>query len=170
VGVDLTSVGHDRPVVVFEVCYSGPVGEAERVIAPLRKLGTAVKDELAPVTYLKIQGSADTPDASRTGAYVKGGLVYGITPALIDTMVGFVESTPSNSAEIELWSVGGAISRVPPKDMAYWGRGASDELLVLGVWPGAGRRRATHYRVGAARLDAVRAADARQLREPGQHR
>jgi hypothetical protein len=147
VDVQLTSVGHDTPVVVFEVCYSGPVGEAERVIAPLRTMGKPVKDELAPSTYLKIQGSTDIPGSSRYGAYVKGGLVYGITPALVDTMVGFMESTPSDSSEIELGSVGGAISRVPPQDTAYWGRGASHGLLVLGVWPvpGDGAERNTDW-------------------------
>jgi len=74
------------------VCYSGPRADAERVVAPLRKLGKPLKDELAAAPYVTLQGSADLRGISPLGAYGKGGLVYGITPTLIDTMVEFAES------------------------------------------------------------------------------
>ena len=49
-----------RPgVFVIEVCYSGPPGDAERVLAPLRKLGTPLKDGIGPVDYVKLQRSGD---------------------------------------------------------------------------------------------------------------
>src|SRR5437764_1273107 len=73
------------------VCYCGPQADAQRVVAPLRKIGKPLKDQLAVAPYATLQGSADLRGISPLGAYGKGGLVYGITPNLIDTMVEFTE-------------------------------------------------------------------------------
>jgi hypothetical protein len=116
------------------VCYCGPRADAERVIAPLRKIGKPLKDELAVAPYATLQGSADLRGISPLGAYGKGGLVYGITPTLIDTMVEFTESSPSDGAMMWMQHQGGAISRVHPKDTAYFNRGASHNVGVFASW------------------------------------
>jgi len=118
----------------LSVCYCGPPADAERVVAPLRKLGKPLKDELAAVPYSTLQGSADLRGVSPLGAYGKGGLIYGITPALIDTMVEFTESAPSDDAEMWLQHQGGAIGRVAPADTAYFNRGASHNVGVFTSW------------------------------------
>ena len=117
----------------FDVCYSGPPADAERAVAPLRRLGKPLKDQLAPVPYVQLQGSAFTPGVSPLGLYGRGGLVLGITPALIDTMVDFT-SVPEGNLGMWLQHQGGAISRVRPQDSAYWNRGASHNLGVFALW------------------------------------
>jgi len=116
------------------VCYSGPPADAERVVAPLRKLGKPLKDELGAAPYATLQGSADLRGISPLGAYGKGGLIYGVTPTLIDTMVEFTETAPSDGAFLWLQHQGGAISRVAPKDTAYFNRGASHNVGVFTSW------------------------------------
>src|SRR5580693_2704142 len=120
--------------VGFNVCYCGPAAEAERAVAPLRKLGKPDTDELAPVAYAKLQGSADLRGVSPLGFYGKGGLVSGLTPALIDSMVGCLESAPSAGIWIWMQHQGGAISRVPSNATAYFNRSASHNLGVANVW------------------------------------
>ncbi len=120
--------------LAFNICYCGPAGDAERVVGPLRKLGKPLGDDLAAAPYLKLQGSGDLRGISPLGAYGKGGLVYGITPTLIDTMVGFTESAPSDGATLWLQHQGGVISRVAPKDTAYFNRGASHNVGVFTSW------------------------------------
>lgn len=120
--------------LAFNICYCGPARDAERVVGPLRKLGKPLGDDLAAVPYLKLQGSGDLRGISPLGAYGKGGLVYGITPTLIDTMVGFTESAPSDGATLWLQHQGGAISRVAPEDTAYFNRGASHNVGVFTSW------------------------------------
>ncbi len=118
----------------FSVCYSGPPADAPRVIAPLRKLGKVRKDGLAPAPYVKLQGSADLRGVSPLGSYGKGGLVDGITPALIDVMVDSTGSAPLSDLMIWLQHQGGAISRVPPRDTAYFNRQASHNVGVVEAW------------------------------------
>src|SRR5438477_955518 len=116
------------------VCYCGPQADAQRVVAPLRKIGKPLKDQLAVAPYATLQGSADLRGISPLGAYGKGGLVYGITPNLIDTMVEFTESAPSDGAFLWMQHQGGAISRVKPAATAYFNRGASHNVGVFTSW------------------------------------
>ena len=145
------------------------MSDAPRVLAPLRKLGKAVKDDLAPATYLKLQGSTYTPGVSKFGVYVRGGLIFGLTPGLIDALCGLVEAAPSNLLDVWMQAQGGAIGRVAPTATAYWGRGASHNMGLAGAWqvgsPDAERNTewVRHWSTG-------RAAHAWQLREHRQHR
>ena len=136
------AVDHEQQqrIVQFDVCYCGPLAGAERAVASLRKLGKPLKDELGQAPYTKLQGSDDGPAPPRIGAYVKGGLVYGLTPALIDAAVDYIEAHPANNFEIEFGANGGAVGRVAPKATAYWGRGATYTMLAFAFWqvPGDG--------------------------------
>jgi FAD/FMN-containing dehydrogenase len=118
----------------LNICYCGPPTKGEQVVAPLRKLGKPLKDEVAVAPYEKLQGSADLRGLSPLGFYGKGGLVYGITPALIDKMVGAIETAPSEGVIIWTQHQGGAISRVPPHATAYFNRGASHNIGVANLW------------------------------------
>ncbi|HEY0767840.1 MAG TPA: BBE domain-containing protein [Steroidobacteraceae bacterium] len=78
---------------------------------------------------------------------MKGGLVHGITPALIDSVADVIASAPSERCALVFQHQGGAISRVPPQDTAYWNRGASHNMFVYGVWkvPGEDTERNTEW-------------------------
>ncbi len=134
-------------VVEFDVCYCGPLAGAERAVAPLRKLGKPLRDQLGPAPYTKLQGSDEPGGPGSFGAYVKGGLVYGMTPALIDAAIDYIEAHPVNNFEIEFGANGGAVGRVGPTDTAYWGRRASYEVLAFAFWkvPGDGAEASTAW-------------------------
>jgi hypothetical protein len=140
VDVDLGTDGKLGRTVEFDVCYSGPAADAERVVAPLRKLGKPLQDKLGPALYVTLQGSANASEVNHYGSYVKGALIQGLSAPLIDAIVGSIESTTLDSAYIWLQHQGGAISRVAPADTAYWNRTATHNLGVGGSWkvPGDG--------------------------------
>ena len=146
-------------VVEFDVCYSGPPERGPAVLAPLRKFGKPLEDRLAPATYIALQGSADTPGFSRFGSYVKGGLIFGLTPQLIDAIVGVIEAVPPTLL-VSAWlqHQGGAISRVAPQDTAYFGRAASHNLGLAGAWKVPGEdaeRNADTVRHGWASIEPL---------------
>ncbi|HEY2808583.1 MAG TPA: FAD-binding oxidoreductase [Steroidobacteraceae bacterium] len=152
VDVDLQAADDGGREVQFSVCYCGPAADAERVVAPLRKLGKATADKLGPVSYLKLQGSANMPGHSNAGLYIKGGLLSALTPALIDAMLDYIDHNPSPSFDLGIEHMGGAISRVAPDATAYFNRHATHNLLALGYWripadgPEAAERNATWVR------------------------
>lgn len=138
-------------VIQLDVCCCAAPADAERLVAPLRKLGKPLKDTLGPAPYVKLQGSADPPGPADIGAYIKGGLVHGLTPALVDATVDYLDAHPSESTGIEFGAVGGAVARVAPRDTGYWGRAATHMLLMFAAWkvPGQGAEPGTAWVHGA---------------------
>src|SRR5262249_50613647 len=49
----------DRPVVAIAACYVGSADGAEATVAPLRKWGTIVADQLQPMSYVQLQSLFD---------------------------------------------------------------------------------------------------------------
>ena len=150
-GVEVSAGDNSERVVEIQVCYSGPLNDADRVVAPLRRAGKPLKDDLGRKTYLEIQDSLDAPGVSPVGIYLKGGLVYDFSPTLIDYTADYVEANPSDSFDVQFYALGGAIRRVAPHDTAYWGRGASHAILLSSVWkvPGGGFQASASWVKGA---------------------
>ena len=56
--------------VAFNVCYSGPSREAERVFAKVRAAGgTPMRDTLRTIDYVALQRSGDVDDPRAVGSY-----------------------------------------------------------------------------------------------------
>ncbi|HLY51869.1 MAG TPA: BBE domain-containing protein, partial [Steroidobacteraceae bacterium] len=133
-GLDIDSDPHGQRLIELDVTYNGAAQDAERVLAPLRKLGKPHEDSLAMASYTKVQGSDDAPGAAHHGIYLRGGFVNGMTAQFIDTAVGCLESTQLDSIDLGFQPTGGAIGRVKPQDTAFWNRAAICSMHVLGVW------------------------------------
>jgi len=134
VGLDFDTDAHGQRLIELDVTYYGPLQDAERVVAPLRKLGKAHEDSLGPASYLKLQGSDDAPGFSHQAMYLKGGLVKDMTPEFIDTAVGCVESGRLDTLGLGFQPTGGAIGRVKPRDTAFWNRDARYSMHIYGLW------------------------------------
>ena len=134
VGLDADTNDHGQRLIELDVSYCGPLQDAERVVAPLRRLGKAHEDTLGVASYVKLQGSDDAPGAAHHGMYLKGGLVRDVTPAFIDTVAGCLESARLDTFDLGLQPIGGAIGRVRPGDTAFWNRAANYSMHVLGYW------------------------------------
>jgi len=126
---------HQR-VVVFDVCYCGPVDQGERVLAPLRKLGKPVKDGLAPTPYVDLQ-SADDAGNPPGRYYIKGGYIKQITAELSNAIVDYLEHSPADNGVVAISQFGGAIGRIKPAATAYWHREPNHEVIVIGFWDDA---------------------------------
>ncbi len=134
VGLDAGPDEHGQRVIELDVTYCGAAKDAERVTAPLRKLGKVHGDSLAMTPYVELQGSDDMPGMSQHGWYLKGGLVGSMTPGLIDTVVGCVENAKLDIFYLGFQPIGGAIGRVKPHDTAFWNRAANYSMHVAALW------------------------------------
>lgn len=133
-GMDIDSDEHGQRLIELDVSYHGPAQDAERVIAPLRKLGKPHEDSLAVASYVKLQGSDSAPGFAHHGIYLRGGFVNAMTAEVIDAAVGCLESTQLATVDLGFQPTGGAISRVKPRDTAFWNRTATCSMHVLGSW------------------------------------
>jgi hypothetical protein len=130
----VTPPGGGERVASFEVCWSGPAGEAERALAPIRRLGTPLRDGVGPVDYVALQRSGDTTDPRAMGIYLKSGFLPRISPELVSLVVDEVEGHPERVTVIAFQQAGGAIARVSPSATAFPQRDALFNMLGITGW------------------------------------
>jgi FAD/FMN-containing dehydrogenase len=121
-------------VAGFSVCYSGPAGEAERVLAPIRKLGSPLVDGVRAVDYVALQRSGDIDDPRARATYLKSGFLPDFPAALASSIVDHIEGHPGRSTAVFYQESGGAISRVANGDTAFAHRDAKGNLLSAVDW------------------------------------
>jgi FAD/FMN-containing dehydrogenase len=121
-------------VVGISICYSGPEASAERALAPLRKLGTPMADQVRAIDYVALQRSGDVTDPRATGTYLKGGFVSEIKPALISAIMDGFKADPARQTVIFFQQGGGAIGRVAPSATAFPHRYARQTMITTVAW------------------------------------
>jgi FAD/FMN-containing dehydrogenase len=126
--------GAEAGLTGFEVCYSGDPREAERALAPLRRLGTPLMDTVETRDYVEVQRSGDIEDPRARASYLYGGFVPEIPPDLITTIVEGLERHPHRGGGVVLIQCGGAISRVPSDATAFAQRDAIANMLCSVNW------------------------------------
>ena len=97
---------------VFDICYSGPPSGAEQALAPLRRLGTPMSDEVRSADYYDLQRSGDDPQPQLHELYIKSGFISSLPTGLIDALLEGLTSNPRRDTFVFLETHGGAISRV----------------------------------------------------------
>ena len=120
---------------LIQVCYSGPMNKADKVLDPIRKAGTPIFDDIKAMDYVAAQKSGDTADPRALGGYVKSGFAAEITPEMIDDIIyGFEEDAVRGLAVV--WQhAGGAIGRVESDATAFAHRHVRHDTIFLMDWP-----------------------------------
>ena len=126
--------GNQPGVVGFGVCWSGPAGQAERALAPIRRLGTPVADVQA-MDYVALQKSGDISDPRARAGYLKSGFLPALMPDLITAIVDGFEGHPTRSTIMFIQPGGGAIGRVANDATAFPHRDALGNIGVGVDWP-----------------------------------
>jgi FAD/FMN-containing dehydrogenase len=127
--------GRAPGVAAFRVCWSGPAADADRVLAPLRALGTPMADTVGPMDYVALQKSGDIDDPRAMGQYTKSGFIGNLSPGLITAIVDRFEGDPTRVTILAFQHAGGAIGRVAPGATAFAQRDAGANMLCFVNWP-----------------------------------
>jgi FAD/FMN-containing dehydrogenase len=117
-------------IILLDVCYTGPVVDGERVLAPYRKLGKPIQDELAPSAYARLQSKDDKRAAIGRRYYNKSGFVKELGHDLIDVLIDTIARAEAPNARIALSPQGGVISRVARDANAFWHREARFSIVL----------------------------------------
>lgn len=133
-------LGSSDGYCMLHACYSGPAEKAEKVLAPLRKIGGEVKDGLVPIDYVAMQRAYDQdPTDPRTSAsYMKSGFLKDFDGKLIDALLDNIQATPDFGASAYFQHSGGAIGRVADDATAFAHRYSTHNMMASAQWPVAG--------------------------------
>jgi hypothetical protein len=131
----ISQPGGKPGVLVLSACYSGPPGDAERVLAPIHKLGTPLSGSIGPMDYEAVQRMHDNADPRNIGTYLKSGFTGGLRPELVDAMVEGFQPHPERATMMFTQHGGGAIGQVATDVTAFPHRYATHNVLALVSWP-----------------------------------
>jgi len=119
---------------VIHVCYSGAASDADRVLAPLRKLGTPLADTIKPVDYVQLQRAWDNTDPRNEGEYLKSGFINDFPPPLVSALIDGFQADPQRATTVFFQHSGGAIGRVAPDATAFPHRRSRLNMFAVVTW------------------------------------
>jgi FAD/FMN-containing dehydrogenase len=126
--------GGANAVVVMQVCYSGAAAGADKALAPLRRLGTPLADDIKSIDYVAVQRAGDISDPRAEGQYLKSGFVNRIPSDLIAAIVDRFEAHPQRGTAVFFQLGGGAIARTPSSATAFAQRDVLANMLAAVGW------------------------------------
>jgi len=125
---------HWTEVVVVPVCYVGNPKESDRLLAPLKSLGTPHGVHLGPIPYVDWQQAFDPLLTAGSRNYWKSHNFTELSDGAIDTMIEYTGKLPTPQCEIFMVHVDGVANNVAPDATAYLARDARFILNVHGRW------------------------------------
>lgn len=125
---------HGKPVIIFALCYAGPVEEGARATEIVRSFGAPCGEHLGPMPYAAWQKAFDPLLAPGSRNYWKSHNFADLPKGLIDAALDAVARLPSPQCEIFFGQVGGATCRVSREATAYSSRDAKYVMNVHARW------------------------------------
>jgi FAD/FMN-containing dehydrogenase len=118
-------------LVAIALCYDGPLEEGERLIAPVRRFGPPLVDEIRPMAYRALQSLFDPAFPPRNQYYEKAHYLREISDDAIDLVVEHFAKVPSPLSVPFFQQIGGAMRR---GHTAYAHRDALCNLILIAQW------------------------------------
>jgi hypothetical protein len=121
---------HGEPYVMFAACYAGSVEEGRQVMQPLREFDEPMVDFSEPMPYTDVQMILDEDYPDGFHYYWKSLYLDRLDNEVIEAVAAWTEKRPSPLSTVDIWHMGGAISRFGAEDSAV---GSRDAPYLLGV-------------------------------------
>lgn len=134
-GPDVPSEHWGKRCFTLAAMYAGDAAEGERVLAPLRNLGTLAADFSGRMPYVDAQKLFDP--LFPTGAfrcYWKSHLLTTLSDEMIDEGLANAIASPSDRSISSFWNFGGATARVPADATAFGDRSFGWMYSLDSVW------------------------------------
>ena len=126
---------HGVPIVVYLAMYAGDAEEGEASLQSLRDYGSPIADLSGRTSYLEVQSffDADYP-AHEMRYYWKSRYLNELSAEAMDALIRLNEASPSHHSTLDVWQLGGALSRVPPQNTAFGDRSAPYLIGIEANW------------------------------------
>jgi FAD/FMN-containing dehydrogenase len=123
-----------KPICAIIATYAGDPADGERVLAPLREIGTPAVDLLGPMPYTAVQSLIEGGNQPGHRHYWKADLMDDLTDEAIDAAAAVATRAPSPLTATLFQPLGGAVERVPADATALGRRDAGWAYHALGQW------------------------------------
>ncbi|MET9022340.1 FAD-binding oxidoreductase [Actinopolymorpha sp. NPDC004070] len=129
---------HGEPLVGVVTCWSGPMEEGERAVAPIRDLAPPVAEHLGPMPYPALNSMFDALVPPGMQHYWKTAFARELTDEAIAAHCDFGPRLPALNSTVHIYPVNGAAQRVDAGATAFANRDMTFATVVAGIWPDPG--------------------------------
>jgi FAD/FMN-containing dehydrogenase len=126
---------HGTPVLGVMPVWTGDPAEGLRAVAPLRRIGRPLADNLRPLPYLFLQSMMDAGTQHGMHWYWRSQRVPELADDVIDAVCGLTDTITSPLSYTAGFAAGGAAGRVDPEATAVGERGDGFEISIVAGWP-----------------------------------
>jgi FAD/FMN-containing dehydrogenase len=130
------SIG-DQPVANLDLCYAGPLDQADRVLAPLQEFGTPFAGSVTTKPYLDVQMQLAESFPYGMLHYWKSSFIDEIPDGLIDVIherTQRIVSTDRKRVYFAIEQLGGKVAQIAPDATAFSERTAAYSVVIVGDW------------------------------------
>jgi FAD/FMN-containing dehydrogenase len=125
---------HGKPIVGLIPTYAGPVEEGEAAFRALQELPTPPVNTFVPKPYVTHQKMLDPTAPHGRHYYWKSHTLDPLTDEVIDVVVEQAATITSPLSTVPLFTLGGAVARVPEDATAFPNRDAAHDINIVSSW------------------------------------
>jgi FAD/FMN-containing dehydrogenase len=125
---------HGTPIVALVATYAGHPDAGAPALSALRALPRPVMDTLVPRPYVTHQKMFDPTVPHGWHYYWRSHKLGPLTDEVIDIVVDHAERITSPRTTVPIFTLGGAVTRVPSEATAYSNRAAAYDINIAGAW------------------------------------
>jgi FAD/FMN-containing dehydrogenase len=125
---------HGTPVAGIAVCYSGPLADGEKLVAPIKRFGQPLVDTIGRKPFVAHQQFLDAGQPFGRRYYWKSEYLDALPAAADETLIAHAEAITSPHSAMLTMHLGGAAARMPEDQTAVGGRRAEFVFNVQGAW------------------------------------
>lgn len=126
---------HGKPFVIVVACWSGPMDEGARALAPLRDAAPVVAEMVTPMPYPTLNALFDELLPAGLQHYWKTVFAPSLSPAAIRAHTEYGPKVPALQSTMHIYPINGACQRVPADATAFAYRDATYATVIAGMWP-----------------------------------
>ncbi len=121
------------PLLSVEACWSADHAAGEMALAPLRKLGKPISDEIGPMSYVALQSADDAGLPAGRNYYAKSGFLPDLDESGIDLLLETFRAAPTRFI-LFVEAFHGAYRRVAVDATAFPNRKEKFFVLMVSQW------------------------------------
>jgi FAD/FMN-containing dehydrogenase len=125
---------HGKPIAALFVCYTGPVKEGEKRVAPIKAFGQPVGDVIRRLPYVSQQSLLDATQPKGRRYYWKSEYLPRYEPAMLAKVIEHAGRIVSPHSAIVLFPLDGALNQLPDDYSPMGNRDTASVLNITASW------------------------------------
>jgi hypothetical protein len=126
---------HGKTTCGIVWCYAGPLQDAERILAPVRRFRPPIFELLAPMPFPELQSMFDPFYPPGLQWYWKGDFFRELNDEMLSHLASFTTELPTPLSIVHFYSIDGAVNRVGADDTPFAYRDVHWSMVIAGVDP-----------------------------------